>query len=113
MPADIAVAIKKLTLAFPRMESDFCNLLSERLIANGFTQERLRNAVDHVIDNFLYKELNIADIILYDRRVKLYTGREYEDAQMKGARPADFEHRRIDDVLYFVRKTDLKGVVKP
>jgi hypothetical protein len=42
------------------------------------------------------------------RRIKLYTGQEYMDAQMKGALPADFERREIDGTLYFVRKADLK-----
>jgi hypothetical protein len=108
-PADIALAVKKLSVAFPRMGGDFWNLLAERIRANGFTAERLKHAVDHVVDNFRYKELNISDVVSYDRRVRLYTGREFENAQMKGVHPSEFERRTIGDVLYFVKKTDLKG----
>jgi DNA-binding MarR family transcriptional regulator len=46
------------------------------------------------------------------KEVKLYTPREYEDAQMQGALPSEFEKRIIDGVLYLVKKTDLQQHVR-
>lgn len=107
-PRDIAVSMKRLELAFPKMERGFFDLLAERVIANGFTAERLKDAVNHVLDNFQYKELNISDIIRFDRRVKLYT---YSDVcQMVTSGKAvweDFEKREINGKLFRIKKADL------
>ncbi len=73
----IAKGIKKLQISFPRQTAEFFNVLSERLIANGFTDKRFEDAVNNVIDNFQYKELNISDIVKFDKNVRLYT---YEEA---------------------------------
>ena len=72
-PNVLATQIKKLQTAFPNRSLDFFNILVERIKANNFSNERLIDAVNNVIDNFQYKELNIADIIRYDKREKLIT----------------------------------------
>ena len=72
-PNVLATQIKKLQAAFPKQSLDFFNVLVERIKANGFSDERLTDAVNNVIDNFQYKELNIADIIKWDKREKLIT----------------------------------------
>lgn len=65
--------INRLSVAFPKMSKEFFVLLSEYVIKEKFTEERLKDAVDNVITNFQYKELNISDIIRFDKRIKLYT----------------------------------------
>ena len=102
--AEVAAQMAKLFVCFPGKEPFFWNVLSERIEANGFTAERLKDAVAHVLDNFRYKELNVADVISFDRLEKLYTGSEYMKAQMNGAQPSDFERREIDGTLYWVKK---------
>ena len=72
-PNVLATQIKKLQTAFPKQTLDFFNILVERIKANGFSDERLIDAVNNVIDNFQYKELNISDIIKWDKREKLIT----------------------------------------
>ena len=73
--SDIGIAknMRKLQSAFPKQNKEFFNVLAERLIANGFTDERLTDAVNNVIDNFQYKELNVSDIVQFDKKIKLYT----------------------------------------
>jgi hypothetical protein len=75
LPTEIQLnqAVGKLIVAFPKMSKEFFILLSEYLIKENFTSERLRDAVDKVICNFQYKELNISDVIAFDKRIKLYT----------------------------------------
>ena len=107
-PAEVAVSMKRLQVAFPKMEPAFFNLLAERIMGNGFTAERLKDAVNHVLDNFQYKELNISDIILFDRRAKLYTHSEVTALVSSGkAEFSDFEIREINGNYFRVKKADL------
>ena len=105
---DIAVSMKRLQTAFPKMDNAFFNLLAERVLDNGFTAERLKDAVNHVLDNFQYKELNISDIIRFDRRAKLYTYGEVCQLVTSGkAGWEDFEKREIGGKVYRVKISDL------
>lgn len=87
---------------------DFFNLLSERVVANGFSNERLKDAINHILDNFQYKELVISDIIKFDRKVKLYTYSEVVNMVTKGAAIwSDFEMREINGNHFRIKKADL------
>ena len=104
----IAINLKKLKEAFTRMQPAFFNLLSERVIANGFSDKRLTDAVNNVIDNFEFKELNVSDIIKYDRKVKMYTYAEAAAMVTAGkATFEDFEKRDINGNILRILKTDL------
>ena len=69
----IAQEVVKLKHAFPTISKEFANVLSERIYANNFTEERIRDAVAYVLDNFRYKQPTIADVISFDKRVKVYS----------------------------------------
>jgi hypothetical protein len=103
----LMVHIARLKAAFPKMENVFFNILAERIVENGFTEKRLADAVNHVIDTFRYKELNVSDIIRFDRSVRLYTHDEVCRMWMIGAGQNDFEKRSVDGVTYWIRKVDL------
>ena len=104
---DFEIASNRLSIAFPKMNKEFFVLLTEFVLKEKFTAKRLSDAVNHVIANFQYKELNISDIIRFDRRVKLYTGSEYVDMQGKGAKSTEFKKRVINGTMYFVKKSDI------
>ncbi|MCL1942003.1 MAG: hypothetical protein FWF54_00395 [Candidatus Azobacteroides sp.] len=104
---DFMAASNRLSIAFPKMTKEFFVLLTEFAVKHEFTAERLSDAVNHVIADFRYRELNISDIIRYDRRVKLYTAGEFMKAQMSGTHPSEFEKREIDGKIYRVLKADL------
>ena len=59
--------------SFPALPADFYDSLSERLKANGFCDERLNDAVNHVIDTCLYPTPTIANIISFDKTIKFKT----------------------------------------
>lgn len=104
----IAISLKRLKEAFPKMQPAFFNLLSERIIANGFSDKRLADAVNNVIDNFEYKELNVSDIIKFDRKVKMHTYTEAAAMVTAGkATFEDFEKREINGNVLRILKTDL------
>jgi len=98
----------KLTTVFPALEDEFINVLTERIVANGFTNERLIDAVNNLIDNFKYRRPSIADIIAFDCRIKLYTRREFMDAQANGTPHTEFTKHYVDGELFFVKKSDCK-----
>ncbi len=108
-PVEIAKNLKKLQVVFPKQSNEFFNVLTERLVANKFTEQRLRDAVNTIIDKFKYRELNISDIIQYDKQIKLYSYANvcYEISEHK-ASFKDFEkYKRIRGQLFWVKKSDL------
>lgn len=105
---EIAVILDRLRDAFPNMRENFFSLLSERVIENDFTAQRLFDAVNNVIDNFQYKELNVADIIRYDRKARAYTYAEACEMVTRGEATFD-DFKVIEDggQVYRVLKIDL------
>lgn len=112
-PAVLGQNMNKLKVSFPKMSSEFFNVLAERIVANGFTNERLKDAVNHVLDNFQYKELTISDIVKFDKRVKLYTYNEVCVLVTKNqASFEDFEVKRINGSYFRIKKTDIQTATK-
>lgn len=104
---DLKVATHRLSIAFPKMSKEFFVLLTEFVSKEKFTAERLKDAVNHVIANFQYKELNISDIIQFDRRVKLYNYSDVCDLVTRGkATFEDFEIIEVNGEKFRIKKTD-------
>ena len=108
---EMAQAIRTLRIAFPRSGDEFFSLLYERMKKNQFTAKRLEDAVTHVIDNFRYKELNVADVISFDKRVRLYSYDEVCDicANGRAVMSEDFKKVRIGEKLYWAKKVDIEN----
>lgn len=70
------VAIAKLEKAFPDWDEQLTELLITRAKHHKFTNKRFMDAIDHVIDNYKYQKPHIADIISFDKKVKMYTYNE-------------------------------------
>lgn len=68
--AKSVVLVKK---AFPSLPINFFDVFSDRIICNKFTDKRLNDAVNHVIDTCIYPTPTIANFISFDKFVKLYT----------------------------------------
>ena len=72
----VAENIAKLKTAFPALPPAYFKILSDRIIENNFTDERLRNAINNVIDNCVYPSPTIAQVISYDIKIRTYTYHE-------------------------------------
>jgi hypothetical protein len=105
VPAQIE-AVKTLKNAFPALPKGFYDIMIDRMRANGFSDDRMRDAVANVIDTCLYPTPTIANLISWDRRVKLYTYQEVCDMIDKGAKMSDFIIREYDGENYRILKTD-------
>jgi hypothetical protein len=64
------VKIKK---AFPSLPEGFYEVFSNRLKENGFNDDRLRDAVNHVIDTCPYPTPTIANFISFDQKIEINT----------------------------------------
>ena len=64
---------EKIVKTFPKLPSQFFDIFYDRIRDNGFTDKRLKDAVNYVIDNCQYPEPTIAQFISFDKTVKLFT----------------------------------------
>lgn len=101
-------AIERLKVAFPYQNIQFFDLLRERVVVHKFSDERLRDAIDDVIDNYNYKTLTIANIIGYNKTIPIYTLKQkvaiVNSYTMEKRNPPDFETLTIDNVIYYAIK---------
>lgn len=68
---------KKIKQAFPSLPPGFYDVLSQRISHHKFSDERLRDAVNHVIDNCIYPTPTIAQFVGFDKRVRVLKYEEY------------------------------------
>lgn len=71
-PKFLAESVIKVRQAFPALPVDFFEIFSDRIKENGFDDQRLNDAIMHVIDNCVYPTPTIAQFISFDKRIKLY-----------------------------------------
>lgn len=106
-PLEIASETAKIAVSFPSLDKLFFTILAERLIKNNFTIDRLKDAIAYLIDNFHYPKPSIADIISFDKKVKLYSYNEVTVLiDQNKARFEDFYNHWVGDVLYRVKKSE-------
>jgi hypothetical protein len=63
----------KIRKAFPSLPPGFYDILLEMAKEEGFTDERFRDAVHHVIKTCIYPTPSIAQFISFDKRVQTFT----------------------------------------
>jgi len=63
----------KLKKSFPALTKEFFDMFADRIKDNKFTDQRLNDSINYVIDNCIYPTPSIAQFISFDKRIKLYT----------------------------------------
>ena len=105
----MAKYMARLKMAFPSLPKDFYFLLGERMKEKGFSDEKMKDAINYVIDNCKYPVPTIAEFLSYDKVAKLYTYQEVADMVTKcKASFDDFEKRKIGEEVFRILKSDLK-----
>jgi hypothetical protein len=102
---NVVLQIARLKKAFPQAPKEFYEILGERIRDKAIPDERLKDAVDNLIDNYHYPVPTIADIIGFDNKVKLLSYREME--KLAPQRPNIFDKYpriKINGVLYWIEK---------
>jgi|WetSurMetagenome_2_1015567.scaffolds.fasta_scaffold00157_9 hypothetical protein len=64
-----SVRVKK---AFPDLPAEFFEIFQEMIKSEGFTDERLIDAVDNVIKTCVYPKPTIAQFISWDKKIKVH-----------------------------------------
>ena len=82
----------KIKSAFPTLPPGFFDTLQDRIKENGFTNQRLKDAVNHVIDNCVYPTPTVANFMSFDKKVKLYS--HVDITYMLNDNPKAFEYYR-------------------
>jgi hypothetical protein len=102
----IKKSFTKIHGAFPSLPKEFYAILQERLTEHKFPDQRLIDAVNHVIDTCVYPTPAIAEFISYDRKTKLYTYTEAcKITSEQGKNMSDiFEDVKIKDKKYWKLK---------
>ena len=65
--------IARVKKAFPSLPLDFFDVFTDRINESGFNDDRLRDAVNHVIDTCVYPTPTIAQFISFDKKYKVFT----------------------------------------
>lgn len=99
--------VARIRAAFPDLDRGFYQLLKERIREKGFSDQRLTDAVNHVIDTCPYPTPTLANFLSFDKRVKLITYQELCTLIGKGEATMDaYERMRINGKVFFVRKDE-------
>jgi len=99
--------IKKLKLAFPALEPGFYLLLKEGLRLYNFTDQRLYDAINNCIYTCIYPTPTIANIIQFDKKIKLFSYREVLEQNDKRIPMSEFIAVRKDEAQkkpYYIEK---------
>lgn len=107
-------SIAMIKKSFPSLPIGFYDVFTDRLRANGFTDERLSDAVVNVIDTCVYPAPTIAQFISFDKRIKTFTYDQYckfcDEGTGKYYEPVKFKNRPVpvwihvnDIVMYNIK----------
>ena len=90
----IPESMAKLKKSFKTLDNGFFDVLSDRILENNFSDEKLKASINHVIDNCIYPSPTIAQFLNYDKTISVYS---YDDMlKMFGANKKAFEmHKAI------------------
>jgi hypothetical protein len=83
--------VGKLKTCFPDLPANWFSILIDRVKDSNFTDSRLIAAVNNCIDSFVYgKQPNIANVLSYDKTVKLLNYGQFTEKINSGERSSDY-----------------------
>jgi hypothetical protein len=88
-------SVSNIKKAFPLLPIDFYDKFIDRIKANGFSNERLIDSINHVIDTCSYPTPTIAQFISFDKRIKVYKYPEIVQMVEDGDPNAFSRYKRI------------------
>lgn len=97
-----------ISAVFPKTSEAVLLLTTRLVMKNEFTNQQFRDAIDHLITNYHYPEFKPADILSFDKKVKLYTYSEVSSMVTSGvAEFSDFILKNIGGESFRIKKSDL------
>lgn len=107
---------KKIQDAFPKLHSGWFKILDQMLDEEKFSEEKFRDAVNCLIKYCVYPEPTIANILSFDKTIKVFTYQElqfrHRESYFMGATydPIASEYSKIDyyGQIRYAKKEDVK-----
>ena len=108
-PEVVAENVAKIKATFPALPFGFFDIFMERVKSKGFTNERLIDAVNNVIDNCKYPTPMLADFLSFDKRVKFITYAELCDkVSTIGEKFDSYARIKVSGKSFFIKKSDIE-----
>lgn len=116
--SEISIEIDRLRRNYTMMKADFFAVLTNELIADQWPQQRIKDAVNHVMRTKPGRFLSIADIFSYDKPMRLYNYAGYcwlinngraSDVDGCGEK-SDFGKLKIGEKVFFYLKKDVPNM---
>lgn len=101
---NISNQIARLMKAFPELPSSYFDILTERIKANKFCDERLNDAINKVIDTCRYPKPSISDVVGFDKRSRLYSYNQVCDEVSMGDSWENY--RKVADKKLWIKDED-------
>lgn len=79
-------------------------ILTQRITEKRMSAEQVTDAVNNLIDNFKYPVPTVADIVSWDKKVKIYTHREVVDLLPQGYDFSMFEKITVNNQPRWIKK---------
>jgi len=106
-PETVARCVAKVKAAFPALTKDFFTVFIDRLKDKGFSDERLNEAVNNVIDNCQYPTPTLANFLSFDKRVKVLSYDELCSKVYKlEVKFDDYTPITINGNRFYIKKSD-------
>lgn len=100
-------SVAKIKATFPGLAPGFFDIFLERIKEKGFSDKRLIDAVNYVIDTCQYPTPTLANFLSFDKRIKIRTYHELCNMVTKGE--DDFNRYtkiKIAGIFHYVRIAD-------
>ena len=105
--ASVAKNVAKVKAAFPALTPEFFKILVDRLVEKGFSDERLTDSVNNLIDTCQYPTPTLANILSFDKRVKILDYNQVCSLIHKQEAAFDnFSKIFIGEKMFYVRTSD-------
>ena len=103
----VAASVARLKASFPNLPLEFYKVLIDRIKEKGFTDEQLKDSVNHVIDNCIYPTPSLANFLSFNKAIKVYTYSELcNRAANQECNFSDYARIEIHGSGYWVKKSD-------
>ena len=97
----------RIKACFPAISPEFYKVLMERIKEKGFSDDRLSDSVNNLIDNFQYPNPTLANILSFDKRVKILDYNQVCNLIHKQEASFDnFSKIFIGEKMFYVRTSD-------
>jgi hypothetical protein len=97
----------RIKASFPSLPPEFFKIFGERIKDKGFSNQRLIDSVNNVIDNCQYPTPTLANFLSFDKRAKIYNYQKMCNVVSSNhLKPDYFSKIRINGKLFWVKTSD-------